>query len=297
MGHVQLFLLLFLSLSGAGSGPAQEGAGARAPDLVTGGRALGRALLASWEEDTVALSPGPFVLTLDGPDRGAMEKVAQGLTQVLAKRGFSRSSPRFRSRRPALVLELRIGPEGPVREGLLRSRSPREGSWSVQIHRKEWVQARIVPQGRLRIQGDWATGEGDALAAARQVARAQVAARLLKGLPWRPWRDPLVRRALDRMNLEEDAFVARESMPAGSVWRAWVLWQDGSEAWQRMEALLAKEDKRWIMRCGGALLAALLLWGIVARLDWATRGFFTGRLKVMALLVWLGVCGILGMML
>ncbi len=163
---------------------------------------------------------------------------------------------------------------------------------SVRVVPVSWLAGPEPPAGTFRAAGPWEDSPQRALASAREQAEGILRSRLARVLPWRPWKEDFLGK-ISTAGLERDTFLQERSTREGKLWKGWVLWEAGRDALDRAAAGLAREDRRWLLRVGLAFSAGLLLWFGAARLDWATRGFFTGRIRILSFLTWMGTCGAL----
>ncbi len=267
------------------------------PDPYLGGKALGREFFRVLEEEVLPLKPGPVgieaSLPEESPRRG--EAALHGLEETLRARGFDpcRAERRSRGRGKVWILFFQARPE---REGrlLLTLDAPAldAGPLRVLVDPAPWVPGRSLPPGTFRVSGEWEGSPGEALASARARADRRVRSVLARLLPWRPWKRAFLEKIVLE-TMEEASFLQMRTTPEGKVWKGWVLWGDAWKAENEASRKLAGEDRRWLLRLGLAGLAALAFWYGSLRLDWATKGFFTFRIRALSFLAWAGACGAL----
>jgi len=254
-----------------------------------GGEALGRLLLQAMEEEALPLAPRPLTLetAFQGLTPRERSRVLEGLRRVLDLRGFSL--------RPGGKADLRLQGR---RTGRDRGRFTLEapawglGPWTAEIRHLPWMGSPSPGRDGFRVSGSWETSPAEALASARKEAARRLRAGLAARLPWRPWRKAF----LEGLSLEEneiDSFLEERGREGEEIWRGWVLWRKGEEVRRRAALRLRREDLRWLLRLSLAVAAGLGLWLVSVRLDWATKGFFTGRIRILAFLAWFGACGAL----
>ena len=270
------------------------------PDSSLGGRALAGEFFRALEEKAIPLMPGPVVIEASFPDgaSGEGERALCGMEAVFLNRGFH---PGRAGRRPGRgrkdpVLYFQALPRKGGRVLLsLAAPTLEVGPFWVLVVRAPWVSGGCLPAGTFRVSGEWEGAPGEALASARARAEERLK-RFLGGLfPWRPWKSAFLAK-FPFGTMEIASFLQMRTTPEGKVWKGWVLWREDRRVVREAGRLLAKEDRRWLFRICLAVLAALAFWYGALRLDWATKGFFTFRIRALSLLAWAGACGVLFVM-
>ncbi len=287
-----LFLLLPARVSAGGDFAAPAEVLEVLPGPYRGGKALGRGFFRVLEEEVLTLAPGPWLVEKEV--REGLEEEAslglEGLAEVLERRGFHPAS-HGGDGKGVLRLVFSAFPWGRGGYGFRLScpgflQEPLE----VRILPAPWVYREDLPPGVFRAGGEWKGSPGEALASAREKARARVLSLLERSLPWRPWKGTFL-GSLTLEGLERRSFLQRRNGPAGPAWKAWVLWNRDGKVLARARKGLGRADRTWLLRLGWAAAAALGAWLLALRLDWATKGYFTFRIQALSFLAWLGLCG------
>ncbi len=280
-------------------GPAGEwGIRAVTPAPRVGGKSLAKEFFRTLEEEALPLQPGPVTVEAvlsGGPSRRAEEEALSGLEEEFRRRGFEawRSGEWDGERSKGLVLWFFAGPE---RKGALSlsltAPALGVGPIRVRVERASWVLEECLPPGVFRVSGGWEGSPEEALAAARARAEERAESLLARLLPWRPWKRAFLGK-FPYETMEKASFLQMRTTPEGKVWKGWVLWRNGPGVLGEAGRTLAREDRLWLFRIGLALVAALASWYGALQLDWATKGFFTFRIRALSFLLWAGACGVL----
>ena len=219
---------------------------------------------------------------------GCCGEVASALVGALVDRGFKITEAAARGARTGvLVLRVSLVMGEPHRRLTVETAGDEPRRFVCSFGEASWADERT--DDALLIQGPLRGAPEEAVDAARDLARRRAMSRA--GLTAAPGDIDILRRIAHR------TFVGAEQRETGRLHRAFVRLELGPHAVRRVKRAVDDEDRRraiipWA-RVGGVVALVAILGLSYLSLDLRTKGYMTGRLRLLFGTLWVlgaGVC-------